>query len=115
MTKLSDAFKNKVLNHAEELVSRHKILMKTIKRDRKKGLPIRPTDRHVGKYWPMEMLLAEYGAIILRDEFLPAVFHALGIGKSKRLKAITHAMCCLRCISNRQRKEKMQQEWQKQL
>ena len=115
MPKLSNEYKNEVLNHAEELVNRHKILMKGINRDRKKGLPPRTIDRHIGKYWPLEMLLTEYGAIVLGDDFLPDVFHALGIGKSKRLKAITHAMCCLRGISNRQRKDKMQQEWQKQL
>ena len=63
MPKLSDDFKNEVLSHAAELVRRYKEILKQIEQDRKKGRTIRPTDRQINKFWPLEMLLAKYGAI----------------------------------------------------
>ena len=55
MPKLSDDFKNEVLSHAEELVRRYKEILKQIEQDRKKGRSIRPTDRQINKFWPLEI------------------------------------------------------------
>ena len=92
MPKLSDVFKNEVLNHAEELVNRYKEILKEIEQDRKKGRTIRPTDRQIHKFWPLEMLFAKYGAIVLRDDFTVEVSRVLEIRKKQRLQARKHAL-----------------------
>ena len=116
MPKLSEVFKNEVLSHAEELVNRYKKIMKEIlkeiEQDRKKGRTIRPTDKQIHKFWPLEMLLAKYGAIVLRDDFTVEVSRVLEIRKKQRLQARKHALRYLYENTHHQRKEKMKQEWQ---
>ncbi len=115
MPKLSDDFKNEVLSHAEELVSRHKEILTKIEIDRKEGRTIRPTDSHITKFWPLKMLLVKYGAFVLRVDLRADITPLLGIGRRQRLQVRKHALKYLKDISIRQRKEKMQQEWQRQL
>jgi hypothetical protein len=76
---------------------------------------LKPTDRHITKFWPLEMLLAKYEAIVLRNDFMADISRVLGIEKRQRLQARKHALKNLRKISHQQRKEKMQKEWQRQL
>lgn len=115
MPKLSDNFKNEVLSYAEELVSRHKEILTEIEQDRRKGQAIKPTDRHITKFWPLKMLLVKYGAFVLRDDLRADITPLLGIRKRQQLQFRKYALRYLRDMYHRQRKEKMQKEWQRQL
>ena len=115
MSNQTDKFFNEVLGHAEELVSRHEEILTQIELGRMKWRTIRPTDRYITKLWPLEMLLAKYGAIVLRDDFWEDISRVLGIGKRQRLQIRNYSLRYMREIIHRQRKEKMQKEWQRRL
>ncbi len=78
-------------------------------------MPPMPVEKCVGEYWPLEMLLAKYGAIVLRDDFWADISRVLGIGKRQRLQIRNYSLRYMREIIHRQRKEKMQKEWQRRL
>ncbi len=116
MLKESDNFKNEVLNYAKELAARHHEFMRAKELCKKKGRPIHSTYRNIGKYWHLEMLIAKYGAIVLREDFTPDISHILGIeGKKQRRNAFRRAFGIVKGNHNRVRKEKMQNEWQRRL
>ena len=94
-----------VLNYAKELVDRHQKLMQEKKQNKQNGRPIRPSAKRIGKYWPLEMLVSKYGALLLQEDLLKKVFKEIGVTKRQQIKALLHANDYFRRIQKRQCRE----------